>query len=189
MERMVTQMTTEQKPKEQPKAAPVTAPVVSEKSLMASLDAALKAGNFKAVAQVSQELVKYQRTQEQAALEAKTKALVAVEVEVKTAIQAVVKKLIDAKRLDIADGVWYTQDFGTTLVTCRLVAVAPKAPRSGNGGGGKKFAVGTAELLQKHGNIEYKDGQSFQAAYDSDPDKNKRYAIREALLKMEGLTS
>jgi len=187
-------VTTEQKPKVEPKAtvsvvAPVTAPVVSEKQLMADIQKASAAGDYKAVARIAQELVKYQRSKEQAETEAKQRALAAIVLEVKTALDAAVKRLVDSKKLDLADGVWYSMDFGDKSTSCRLLRTATKTLRSGSGGGGKKFAVGTAELLQKHGNIEYKDGQSFQAAYDSDPDKNKRYAIRESLLKMEGLTN
>jgi len=189
-------MTQKVAPKPEPKAvvsvvtptAPVTAPVVSEKSLMASLQTALAAGNFKLVAQVSQELVKYQRTQEQAAADAKSKALLAVTLEVKTALDAAVKKLVDAKKLDLADGVWYSQDFGDKSAACRLIKATAKAERKSSGGGvGKKFSIGTAELLQKYGGMEYKDGQTFQQTYEADSDKNFRFGIRNALLKLEGL--
>ena len=66
-----------------------------------------------------------------------------------------------------------------------------KAARTGGGGGGggKKFSVSTTDLLEKFGSQEYKNDQSFKAAWDADADKNKRYAIREALLKKEGLIS
>jgi len=169
--------------------APVVAPVVSEASLMASMEQAMKAKDYKAVARVSQELVKYQRTQEQAIADAKSKALVAITTEVKTVLDTAVKRLIDAKKLDLADGVWYSADFGDKSTACRLIKTTAKAPRTGSGGSGKKYDIGTEEMLKKHGHMEYKGGQSFQSAYDSDTDKNKRYAIREALLKVEGLIS
>ena len=188
-------MTQKVAPKPEPKAvvsvvtptAPVTAPVVSEKSLMVSLQTALAAGNFKLVAQVSQELVKYQRTQEQAAADAKSKALLAVTLGVKTVLDAVVKKLVDTKKLDLADGVWYSQDFGDKSASCRLIRAVAKAERKSSGGAGKKFSIGTAELLQKYGGMEYKNGQTFQQAYEADSDKNFRFGIRNALLKLEGL--
>ena len=178
----------EPKPKEQPKAVvSTTAPVVSEKSLIADIKAAIEAGNYKLVGLKSQELVKFQRTQEQVEQEAKQAALLAITTEVKVAIDAAVKRLVDAKKLDLADGVWYSADFGDKSTSCRLLKVAPKAIRTGSGGKGKKFSIGTDDMLKKHGHIEYKDGQTFQQAYDADQDKNKRYAIREALLKVEGL--
>jgi len=190
LERMVTQMTTEQKPKVEPKpTGPVVAPVVSEKQLMTDIQKASAAGDYKTVARIAQELVKYQRSKEQAETEAKQKALAAIVLEVKTAIDATVKKLVDAKKLDLADGVWYSADFGDKSTACRLIKTTAKAPRTGSGGSGKKYDIGTEEMLKKHGHMEYKGGQSFQSAYDSDTDKNKRYAIREALLKVEGLTS
>jgi len=35
--------------------------------------------------------------------------------------------------------------------------------------------------------MEYKNGQTFQQAYEADSDKNFRFGIRNALLKLEGL--
>ena len=164
--------------------------VVSEDSLMAQLDTALKAKDFKAVAKASGELVKFQKAREAIELEAKQKALEAITIEVKNAIQKAIKPMVDAKKLDDADGVWFVNDFGEALVTCRLMKSAPRKAKGtggggGNGGGGK-FAVSTNDLLDKFGGEEYKDGVTFAEAYEADTDKNKRFAIRSKLLKKGG---
>ena len=161
--------------------------VVSEESLMTQLDTALKAKDFKAVAKASGELVKFQKAREAVELEAKQKALEAITVEVKNAIQKAIKPMVDAKKLDDADGVWFVNDFGEALVTCRLMksqARKAKATGGGGNGGGGKFAVSTNDLLEKFGSQEYKDGATFAEAYEADTDKNKRFAIRSKLLKL-----
>jgi hypothetical protein len=59
------------------------------------------------------------------------------------------------------------------------------AKRSGGGGGpAQKFDIGTEELLAKYGNKEYKDGKSFQQAWDESTDKNHRFNIRKKLIKL-----
>ena len=49
-----------------------------------------------------------------------------------------------------------------------------------------KVTFVSGAMIVKYGNDEYKDGQSFQASWDTSTDKNHRYAIREALLKKNG---
>lgn len=161
-----------------------------EAALMAEMNQAVKSGDYKAVAKVASELVKFQKAKEQAEYDAKVKALAEVELKVKSAIAKAIQPFVEKGELDSADGVWFAQDFGEKLVTCRLMKVAVKKASGGGGGGaGKKFSVSTSELLEKFGADEYKDGQTFQAAWDSNVDKNWRYAIREALLKKAGVVS
>ena len=175
--------------------APVTptAPVAveakppSEAELMAQMNAAVKSGDYKAVAKVAQELVKFQKSKEAAELEAKQAVLAKFTEQVKLAIEKAIKPFIDSRQLDLADGVWFAQDFGEKLTTCKLMKSQAKAARTGGtGGGGKKFSVSTSELLDKFGDAEYKEGQTFKAAWEANTDKNWRYAIREALLKKNG---
>ncbi|MBU2051349.1 MAG: hypothetical protein KKH61_20570 [Gammaproteobacteria bacterium] len=160
----------------------------TEVQLMADMQAAVKSGDYKMVAKVASELVKFQKAKEQADMDAKLQALKLIEESVKTAIVKALQPIIDSKKLDAADGVWFGMDFGEKLTTLRLMKSSPKAKGTGGGGGGagKKFSVSTTELLEKFGSTEYKDGQTYQAAYDSNTDKNWRYAIRESLLKKNG---
>ena len=162
----------------------------TEQELMHEMQAAVKSGDYKAVAKVASELVKFQKSKEQAELEAKQKVLADKTEKVKSAIQKALAKMVESGELDQADGIWYSNDFGEKLVSCRLLKTQPRAKGTGGGGGGgKKFAVSTNELLEKFGEQEYKDGQTFKAAWESNTDKNWRYAIREALLKKSGMIS
>lgn len=163
----------------------------TEAQLMEEMNVAVKSGDYKSVAKVAQELVKFQKAKEVAEHDAKVKALEVITVEVKAAIDKVLAKLVDAGKLDQADGIWYTNDFGEKLTTCRLMKITVKKSTgaTGGGGAGKKFAVTTTELMEKYGQEVYKDNQTFAAAWEANTDKNWRYAIREALLKKAGVIS
>ena len=169
-------------------AAPKTEP-----QLLAEMQAAVASGDFKAVAKVAAELVKVQKSKEAAELEAKVKALEAITGTVKAAIVKALKPMIEAGKMDSADGVWFTWDFGEgDLVGCKLMKSQAKTARTGGGGGGggKKFNVSTKELIdQKYAKEAYKDGMTFKEAWDKSSDKNWRFAIRNAVLKLEGLIS
>lgn len=160
---------------------------MTESQLMAELEAALKSKDFKAVAAASRKLDQSVKAKEKAELEVKKAALDSMIEDVKSAISKAVKPLVDSGKLDVADGIWYSYDFGEQAPTVRLMRSAPKAARAGGGGGGKKFDISTDDMLARHGVEEYKDGLSFQQAYESSTDKNWRYAIRQKLLKLEGI--
>jgi len=166
--------------------------VVSQKALLEQLDKAVKSGDFKQIAKVASEIDKAQKATEKAELATKQVALQAITLKVASTIQKALKPLVDAKELDLADGVWFGYDFGAVVEAginpyCRLIKTAGK-PRTGGGGGGKKFDVSTTDLLAKYGGEPYKDtGLTFQQAHDQNQDKNWRYGIREALLKKHGL--
>ena len=163
---------------------PVAQP--TEAQLMAELEAALKSKDFKAVAAASRKLDQAVKAKEKAELEVKRAALDAMIDKVKNAIAKAVKPIVDSGDLDVADGIWYSYDFGEQAPVVRLMKTAPRAARAG-GGGGKKFDISTDDMLARHGAEEYKDGLSFQQAYESSTDKNWRYAIRQKLLKKEGI--
>jgi len=181
---------------EQPTPAAPVADVKppTEAELMAQMDKAIKSGDFRAVAKIAAEIAKVQKTKETAELDAKQKFLATLTEEVKAVIDKALRPLVDAGKLDKADGIWYTQDFGEKLVACRLMKSQPKARTStGGGGGGKKFDVATtpgSDLFEKFKAEAYKEsGMTVQQAWDSDADKNKRYAIRQWLLKRGGVIS
>ncbi len=168
-------------------APPEPVKELTEDELMAELKKALDSKDFKAVAAASRKLDSAVKTKEKAELEVKRAALDAITDEVKGAISKAVKALVDSGKLDAADGIWYSYDFGEQAPTVRLMKSAPRATRTGGGGGGKKFDVSTDEMLGRHGSEQYKDGITFQQAYESSTDKNSRYAIRMKLLKLEGV--
>lgn len=164
--------------------------VKTQKELLAEMKVATDAGDWKGVSKISSQIAKVVKAEESAEKDAKEATLAEVTKSVKAAIDKVVNKIVESMagtpELEAMDGVWYSWDFGETLVTCRVVKSAKR--KSGGGGGGKKFNITTNELLEKHGDEEYKDGESFKSAYESNTDGNSRYKIRMKLLKAEGLS-
>lgn len=160
---------------------------LTEAQLMEALETALKSKDFKAVTAASRKLDSAVKAKEKVELEAKRAVLDAMTEEVKGAIMKAVKPLVDSGKLDAADGIWFSFDFGEKAPVVRLMKTQPKAARSGGGGGGKKFDISTDDMLSRHGQEEFKDGLTFQQAYESSTDKNWRYAIRQKLLKLEGI--
>ena len=166
--------------------APVVELTIGE--LMAQMQTALDGKDFKAVSSISRQIDQRNRAVEKAALDAKRAKAGEVGNVVLNAIMGVVSPLVTDGTLDDFDGIWFTMDFGEQEPTIRIVKTATKAARSGNGGTGKKFDISTDDMLSKHGTEMYKQsGMTFQQAYDSNVDKNWRYAIRTALLKLEGV--
>ena len=167
---------------EAPKAQP------TKDELLAQLKAAMSKGDWKEIAKVSRQIDNLVKSAEKAELEAKKAAVAAMESVVKDAIMSSVTELMADGKLDAAEGIWFSYDFGDKDATVRLLKTQTKT-RTGGGGTGKKFDISTEAMLEKHGAEEYKDGMTFKAAYDSNTDKNWRYAIRQKLLKLEGIIS
>ena len=167
---------------EQPTPEPLT-----QEQLMAQLQTALTAGDYKAVATVSRQIDQRVRAGEKAELDAKKAELDAMCEGVKDVLMGAITPLVESGQLDKADGVWFSYDFGEQAPTVRLMKTTTRAPRAGGGGTGKKFDISTEDMLSKHGEEVYKDGVTFRYAYNSNTDKNWRYAIRNKLLKLEGI--
>lgn len=175
----------------QPTASPtpVEQPPMTEDQVLVAITNAVAAKDMKLVARLAQDLVKVQKAKEQAEREAKEKAVKDAQDKVSAAIQKAIKPFVDSGSLDSADGVWFSHDFGEGKEpVCRLLRTAIRT-RTGGGGGGKKFNVSTSDLLNKYGEQEYKEGLSYNQAWESNSDKNWRYAIRESLLKRDGVIS
>ena len=174
---------------EQAEATEVVAVQLTEAELMAELEKALASKDFKAVAAASRKLDQAVKANEKAELEVKRALLDTMVDKVKAVYIKAIKPLVDSGDLDPADGIWISQDFGEGEqgIVVRLMKTQPKAARAGGGGGGKKFDISTDDMLARHGQEEYKEGLTFQQAYESSTDKNWRYAIRQKLLKAEGV--
>lgn len=160
----------------------------TKEQLLADMKKAMDAGDWKAVSKVSTAIAKTVAVEEKKELEVKQAAVGKLTDKVKAAFDAVAKRLIDSKELDAADGIWYANDFGEALTTCRLLKSQPKPKGGGGGGGGKKVDITTTDLLAKHGHLQMGDsGKTYQQAYDEDTDGNSRYKVRTKLLKVAGL--
>ena len=179
---------TEETTTEQPAQSAAVEPELTIEQLMAQMQDAISANDFKAVSQISRKIDTRNRAVEKTALDEKraregTVAKAILEIYLKA-----IQSTIDTGELDSFDGIWITHDFGEQQPTCRLMKTATKTRSSGNGGTGKKFDITTEEMLNKHGEEPYKDsGMTIRKAYDSNTDKNWRYAIRMKLLKLEGI--
>lgn len=170
-----------------PEQSAAVEPELTIEQLMASMQDAISANDFKAVSQISRKIDTRNRAIEKAALDEKRAREGEVAQIVLSAYLGAVNPLIDEGITDSFDGIWITHDFGEQQPTCRLMKTATKTRSSGNGGAGKKFDVSTEDMLSRHGEEVYKDGITFRQAYDSNTDKNWRYAIRTKLLKLEGI--
>ena len=172
----------------QENTSPAVVAEPTEDELKAELQKALDSGDFKVVAQVSRKIDTIVKAREKVELDAKQAALDSMIEKVKSAITKAVKPIVDSGDLDAADGIWYNYDFGEQAPTVRLMKSQPKATRAGGGGGGKKFDISTDDMLARHSEEPYKEtGMNFQQAWESSTDKNFRYAVRQALLKKEGV--
>ncbi len=156
--------------------------------LIAEMKAAANSGNWKAVSKVSTEIGKMVAAEEKTEADKKTAVRDKMTEKVKAVIDKVLQPLIDAKELDDADGVWYVQDFGEALTSCRLVKTATRKAGTG-GGAGRKFSNTTNELVAQYGDKMMGDsGKTFKEAYaEAGTDGNKRYAVRVKILAFAGL--
>lgn len=161
----------------------------SQKSLLEEMKAATQKNDWKSVSKISSEIAKLVATQEKLERDKKLEAVVGLTDKVKTAIDKVIVPMIDAKELDVCDGVWYSRDFGSTEVTCKLIKGGRN--QSGGGGAGKKFSITTKELLEKYGDEVLTSGdhqgKTFNQVFKDEEDGNLRYTMRVKLLKMDGL--
>lgn len=192
-------------------------PELTEAQVEQLMEEAYKAKDFKKLATLSLQLAKFEKAKEQAALEAKHKALQ----EITTRARGMVEFLIDlmtagnppdkdavkqfanslmrltGKDIDQADGLWVNWDFGAKrevginpVVRLIKIASAKKSTGGGGGGQGKKYPSTKpgSELWEAHKDATYKEtGMTVAAAWDSNSDKNFRYAIHEFILKQAGL--
>ncbi len=178
---------------EQP-AAPITPPkpepTIDE--LKAQIKAMVDANNFGAeFGALSKKLATAQAKIEADQREATQKALVEVTAKVQAAIEKATEPFLKEIEAKGGDGIWFVSDWGELLTDTRLIKKRPTAAKKSGGsggGGGRKVNISTDELMKDHGDKAYKDtGMTYQEAHNSDTNGNKRYAIRQALLKEAGL--
>jgi len=113
--------------------------IVTIESIETQLQAASKANDW---AKVSELAIQRKRLLDeqvaQAKLERELKAR-ALESEVHAVIEKAIKPLVDSKKLDVCDGIWFSYDFGAEpkdAIKVRLTKVATK-PVGSSGGKGK----------------------------------------------------
>lgn len=167
--------------------AVATEPELTIEQLMAQMQTAITNNDFKAVSTISRKIDTRNRAIEKTALDEKRAKADEVGKMVLAEYMTIRTPLYNSGELDGFDGIWIADDFGEQAPTVRLMKTATKTRSGGNGGTGKKFDISTEDMLVKHGQEVYKDGMTYQVAYESNTDKNWRYAIRTKLLKLENI--
>ena len=147
-------------------------------------------------------LVKLEKSLEADKAKVRDAALIVLGGAVTAEIRRAIQPFLDRDDLPLAEGVWFSWDFGelplpTTRI--RFIKAATKTPsvpstRTGGGGKGKLYNIGWKDLLAKHGATQYliyptdKDsGMTCQQAWDANAERNSRFAVRKAMLLLEGL--
>ena len=169
--------------------------VMSDEERQVSMTDAVAAQDWKAVKVIANAMTKAEAGAEKAKKDALQSVLAELTLEVKGVVDKAVTKLIDTGKLDSCDGVWYTNDFGEVLTSCRLTKKTARASTGGgNGGAGKKYDASTKDLLEQFGSeIDEKSGKTYQELADdaegATDKKNATYRVRVKLLKKAGLVS
>jgi hypothetical protein len=147
----------------------IITPVRTVEVVDSEFKAAVDAKDYALIAKLSKEMGKLQADAEKAKREQALAGRAELTGKIKAKIDAFMQKLVDSKALDGCDGIWYTNDFGSTETSLRLFAdEKPKRKSSGTGastGSGKKFSITTKELLEKHGNEAVGESAGKDLAY------------------------
>jgi hypothetical protein len=158
-----------------------------DKETQKRLQEAMASGDMAAVMKIAGEAKKAMSEAEKAELEAKKGLIDELTGKIAKGLEALVERfgrqiidLVGEQKAIIQFSWQATSEEAPVVRITRSVA-----KRSGGGGGpAQKFDIGTEELLAKYGNKEYKDGKSFQQAWDESTDKNHRFNIRKKLIKL-----
>lgn len=164
--------------------------VLTEAELEANISKAMADKDLKLVISLARDLDKLTKANASAKQDEKLKALISITNTVRKAVEKLIDDKVKAGELDLADGLWVSWDFQEVRdqginPSVRLIRTA-KTRKSG-GGGGRRFDTGWKELLERHGGSPYKDsGQTCQQKWDESSEKNSRYQVRMAMLKLDG---
>ncbi len=179
---------------EQANSAPAFEPTekeLTEAQLELAIGKAMADKDLKLVISLARDLDKLTKANASAKQEEKLAALIDITTKVRKAVEKLIDGLVAGKELDLADGLWITWDFEAVREvginpSVRLVKTT-KTRKSSGTGGGQRFSIGWKDLLEKHGGSPYKDsGLTCQQKWDESSEKNSRYQVRMAMLKLDG---
>jgi len=170
---------------------------VEVKSLTEQLSVAMSKGDMREVIKLAKAIADDERGKERELAEANKGKILELNTKVMEALTKVandyMEKITELVGFENA-GVIFKFIPADKLEQCKITTKAPKS----SGGGGTRVASGLAgvqELLTQHGDEMvgkvYLGGKfaddTWRSAYDSNTDKNFRYAILKALRKLAGL--
>lgn len=183
----------------------------SKDELLELIGQAYSKKDMKLMAQLSKLYTKAEATEEKSKKDALLAELIAVTAETAEGINAFVESLVEAGKLEGADGVWFALDFGAIREkginpSCKLIKSTRKATGEGTSTGKSSYVANpakSAELLDKvGGNVMFSEetlvtidkveqtmpaGTTFKAAYDHSTNGGWRNRVRMALLKEAGI--
>jgi len=166
-------------------------------SLTERLQSAMVAGDMRAVIQLAKQIADSERAKERELAEANKDKIVALNNRVMEALTKVaddfMEQITELVGFENA-GVAFKHIPADKITQCKISMKAVKS----TGGGGTRVASGLAgvkELLQQHGDTivgkDYLGGKfedvTWNFAYESNTDKNFRYAVLKGLRKLAGL--
>jgi hypothetical protein len=165
--------------------------------LQEQLKSAMASGNMPEVIRLSQVVTKATKGASSVELEAKKGQITDLGEKIKLAFQS---SIIDKFGMDIVALVGEKKaiikldwDYEGQTPTCKIVKGIAGTRKAGAKGGGnpQKFAMSSDDLIAKHGDAPFKKdeagntSQTMKQAWDATTDKNARYAIRQAMIKLE----
>ena len=172
---------------------------------MADIAVAYAAKDYLAVSRSAAALVKLEKSLEVDKAKVRDAALIVLGGALTAEIRQAIQPFLDRDELPLAEGVWFSWDFGelplptTRIRFLKATIKTPSTPstpstRTGGGGKGKLFNIGWKDLLAKHGATQYTiygnitpTGMTCQQAWDANAERNSRFAVRKAMLLLEGL--
>ena len=193
--------------------SPVATPVRTSEIIMAELEKALKAKDYKTVSKLSAEIAKADAEKEKAEREKALAGLATITTKVTAAIQKAIDGFkAEFEKTDVIQGVWFSLDFAEKPEVginpkCRLV----KVEKGSKGGAVTKSGSGsyisrpekTADLLAQVGEkVMFKEatevtidkasktmsaGTTYKEAHEASDNGGWRNRVRMALLKEAGL--
>lgn len=187
--------------------------IMSMEQLLEAIGEAYKAKppQLKLMAQLSKLYTKKEGEAEKAKKDALLAELVAVTQETLASLTKTVDDMVEAGKLEGAEGIWFAYDFGAIREkginpSCRLMKAGRKASGTGESSGKSSYVANpakSADLLAQVGdNVYFAEdtavtidkvaqtmpaGMTFKEAYDFSTNGGWRNRVRMALLKEAGI--
>ena len=193
------------------KAQEVDYSIMSMEQLLEAIGGAYTAKDMKLMATLSKLYTKKESEAEKAKKDALLAELIAVTAETLASMTKTVDDMVEAGRLEGAEGIWFAYDFGAIREkginpSCRLIKTSRKSGGGGESSGKSSYVANpakSADLLAQVGeNVMFEAdttvtidkvektmpaGTTFKEAYDYSTNGGWRNRVRMALLKEAGI--
>jgi len=195
----------------EPEQEQVDYSTMSMEELLQAIGDAYTTKDMKLMGQLSKLYTKAEATAEKAKKDALLAELIAVTQETLVSMTSTVDDMVEAGKLDGAEGVWFAYDFGAIKErginpSCKLIKSSRRATGEGSGSGKSSYVANpakSADLLAQVGdNVMFAEdtsvtidkveqtmsaGTTFKEAYEHSTNGGWRNRVRMALLKEAGI--